>query len=260
MVITNTQDSDHREVKPEPINLLWTGGWDSTFRLLQLLLDEKAVVQPYYIIDYRRTSIGMEFETMRYLRKKITDIFPETGELLLPTLHSELESIKPDEQITTSYQKVLLYRHLGDQYEWLPRFCRQHQIEKMELAIEEHLTHNEFSIFPYIYNPYDYPTFIKPDYYDIIRPELKFLMGFYEIPLKNIDKPAMLAQAKEKGWLNGLMDKTWSCFRPTQFNNPCGLCKPCKQVMENEMGWRIPMHRRSLYHLRKWKRTFFRNS
>ena len=33
------------------VKLLWTGGWDSTFRLLQLLLLYEKKVQPYYIID-----------------------------------------------------------------------------------------------------------------------------------------------------------------------------------------------------------------
>lgn len=260
MVITNTQDSDHREVKPEPINLLWTGGWDSTFRLLQLLLEEKEVVQPYYIIDYRRKSIGMEFETMQYLRKKITDTFPETGELLLPTLHSELESIKPDEQITASYQKVLQYRHLGDQYEWLKRFCRQHQIENIELSVEGELHETELSFFPYIYNPEDYPTFVKPYYYDMIKPEMDLLLGSYDFPIKHMTKLMMLSYSKERGWMNGIMEKTWTCYRPTRLKNPCGLCTPCELIIENRMGWRIPIHRRSLFYLRKWKRTFFRNS
>jgi len=35
----------------EPINLFWTGGWDSTFRLIQLVFVNKKTVHPYYIID-----------------------------------------------------------------------------------------------------------------------------------------------------------------------------------------------------------------
>ena len=32
-----------------PRRLLWTGGWDSTYRLLDLLLVQKQHVQPYYV-------------------------------------------------------------------------------------------------------------------------------------------------------------------------------------------------------------------
>ena len=38
-------------MKTEPIKLLWTGGFDSTFRILYILVVEKKHVQPYYIID-----------------------------------------------------------------------------------------------------------------------------------------------------------------------------------------------------------------
>src|SRR5690606_13578695 len=34
-----------------PVNLLWTGGWDSTFRLLSLVVQQHRCVQPYYVLD-----------------------------------------------------------------------------------------------------------------------------------------------------------------------------------------------------------------
>ena len=37
--------------------VLWTGGWDSTFRVLYLVLVEKCQVQTYYIIDPFRWSL-----------------------------------------------------------------------------------------------------------------------------------------------------------------------------------------------------------
>ena len=48
--------------------LLWTGGWDSTFRLLSLLLREQREVQPYYILDslHFRPAVPAEREAMRW--------------------------------------------------------------------------------------------------------------------------------------------------------------------------------------------------
>ena len=47
-------------MRTKPINLFWTGGWDSTYRLLYLLIVEKKYVQPYYIIDLTRKSEFIE--------------------------------------------------------------------------------------------------------------------------------------------------------------------------------------------------------
>lgn len=41
----------------EPRPIFMTGGWDSIFRLLQLLLIDKRAVQPVYILDPERWSV-----------------------------------------------------------------------------------------------------------------------------------------------------------------------------------------------------------
>ena len=51
-----------------PVQLFWTGGWDSTFQLLRLLLDQRAPVVPYYLLRDRRTSTTHELEAMERIR------------------------------------------------------------------------------------------------------------------------------------------------------------------------------------------------
>ncbi len=41
-------------------NVLWTGGWDSTFRVLELVIMKKEMVQPHYILDEDRASTQKE--------------------------------------------------------------------------------------------------------------------------------------------------------------------------------------------------------
>ena len=53
----------------EPINLFWTGGWDSTFRLLQLIIVFRKRVQPYYIIDTTRKSVQNEKQAINKIRE-----------------------------------------------------------------------------------------------------------------------------------------------------------------------------------------------
>ena len=52
----------------KPINLLWTSGWDSTFRLLQLVVEQKVSVQPIYIIDTGRASTLTEIKSMDIIK------------------------------------------------------------------------------------------------------------------------------------------------------------------------------------------------
>lgn len=44
--------------------LLWTSGWDSIFRLLEIILIEKELVQPIYIIDEDRKSLKNELNAI----------------------------------------------------------------------------------------------------------------------------------------------------------------------------------------------------
>lgn len=245
------QDKDGNK----PVNLLWTGGWDSTFRLLQLLLEKKTMVQPYYIIDYRRPSLGMEFETMQYLRSRITEIYPQSANLFLPTKHSDLESIKPDIKISESYKKIVAIRHLGDQYEWLPRFCKQHKVRGMELCIEKLTQSSNLSLLPYLTGIEKYPNFNKPDYYDTIKKEINYIFSFFELPLIYYTKTDMYEYATKKKWVDEVLTKTWFCYYPSRLKSPCGLCKPCVQAITNHFGWRIPLCRRVLYYMRKYKRN-----
>src|SRR4249919_454123 len=65
--------------------LFWTGGWDSTYRLLWLLLVEGRHVEPIYLVDETRRSLHVERRTMQHLRERLAEIDPQTRNLLLPT-------------------------------------------------------------------------------------------------------------------------------------------------------------------------------
>ena len=89
-------------------SLFWTGGYDSTFRLCQLLLDERKKVKPIYItssdvdspssdrIQHRR-SREAEVRTMKNIRKILYHDYPFTRQLLLPTLY--VNQIRPNREV-----------------------------------------------------------------------------------------------------------------------------------------------------------------
>lgn len=225
------------------VHLFWTGGWDSTFRLLQILLEEKKPVQTHYIIDQRRASRTKEMETQQEIRRWLAEHYPYTAELFPGTNFFTLEDIKPDLEISDAYQKIIKRRHIGDQYEWLARYCKQNGIHEMEIGKEK------FATFEYIrdYEHFLYPEFeeafiSEPDY-ESMKKNALVLFRDISMPLRHISKVDMLEISKQKKWLP-VMEITWFCFNPVRDRIPCGLCNPCTYVIQNNFAWRIPKHRR----------------
>ena len=102
-----------------PAKVLWTGGWDSTFRLIDLVVIHQRVVQPFYIIDTLRQSFPMEIRAMKQLKQSIFAAFPYTKSLILPTRFVELSDIRPNREITESFSRLVeLFPQfpLGSQY------------------------------------------------------------------------------------------------------------------------------------------------
>ncbi len=54
------------------VNVLWTRGWDSTFRILQLSTKE-IIIQPYYLKDNRKSE-KKELDTIYSLTKEIRSL------------------------------------------------------------------------------------------------------------------------------------------------------------------------------------------
>lgn len=54
----------------ETVTLLWSGGWDGTFRLLQLA-SNPICIQPIYVIDRNRKSFEYEQKAMNQIIENI---------------------------------------------------------------------------------------------------------------------------------------------------------------------------------------------
>ena len=117
------------------VKLLWTGGWDSTFRLLQLVLLHGRQVQPYYVIDAERLSTGAELRAMRQIKKRLLEKFPQAGARLLPTQFIELADIPPNPALAAAFTEIKKHGALDRQYAWLASFCARAEIEEIELVV-----------------------------------------------------------------------------------------------------------------------------
>lgn len=223
--------------------LLWTGGWDSTFRLLALLLLEQRAVQPYYVIDRLpdRPGVPAEREAMHRIRALIWARYPAAAARLRPTIECSVAEIPPDDALTQHYEGCLKAGFIGGQYEWLARYCAAHGIGAMELAI-----HRDDKARELLADLIDATRMrLDPRHAGDSRYELfkRFKFGLFDTT-----KQQMRAESRRAGF-DDLMALTWFCHRPRN-GRPCGTCNPCIYTIEEGLGDRIPLAGRIRYGLR----------
>ena len=217
-------------------HLFWTGGWDSTFRLLCLLLLEKNEVQPHYIVTGQK-STGKEIETMYRLIKDIYTKYPETRKLLKPLILKDYKGVEPNQEITNVYLEIKKEKKINAQYELLARYC--HQInEKVELCSDPDIDG------------------LKIDYFNTG----KIFDTYFYYPLvdSHIYKKKMVKISNENGW-SEIMSRTWFCRVPKR-DQPCGLCGPCTDILLADMDSRLPFKPRLIARLQLPFRKFWRNN
>jgi hypothetical protein len=235
------------KTKDEGVNLLWTGGWDSTFRLLELTILKKKCVQPHYLIDPDRESLSAELRSMRDIKHKLFACYPETRARLLPTKMIYVEDIPANPAIDESYARVEQRQYLGTQYNWIARYCSEAKIENIEMGltrgekqsqvIEDMITETGVGA--------EKTYWVARRYAD--TDEFR-LFGQYRFPVFNFSKQDMEKIARKNN-LQELMDLTWFCHHPLANGNPCGVCSPCSYLMRQGMHSRIPFWSRLRYYL-----------
>jgi hypothetical protein len=193
--------------KASKINLFWTGGWDSTYRLLEILLKDKKIVQTYYIIDPNRPSHELEMNRMDKIRKLIYRKYPSTRDQFLPTIRIELFDIQEDAVIEKAFKEANEKQHLGNQYDWLARFCKQFGIDNMELCVQKlgnPALPCRFS--PFFENDQNNGELVYKK--SLLNEPEYVLFRRFKFPILHLTKQDMLNAARQNGWL-GIMKKTW---------------------------------------------------
>lgn len=231
-----------------PVNLFWTGGWDSTFRLLQLVLTEKKLVQPYYLIDPGRKSLRHEISARRRIKDRLFKEYPHTRELILPTIYYEIGDLVEDQDLHEAYTIFREFRRgkpLDYQYLWLAAYCKQHGISEIDLSEQSHGA-AEYPIGRHIFG-----TFLEPvdgrrehriaDAY--LGTPVETLFRFYRWPIRSYTRCDMEEESISGGWADYLY-MTWFCHSPVSGRYPCGTCDPCRLTIEDGYPQRIPWWRR----------------
>ncbi len=247
----------------EPVKLLWTGGWDSTFRLVQLVYLYEKTVQPYYIIDHGRNSTQLEIRAMASIKNALFQKKTIFRQRILPTIYKDLGDIRPNATITESFQNLRKTEPIAIQYEWLARFCADEKISDIEICNETAIIDKDNKTRRLINSELDLIQTDYGQYYEMNKrakgKDSFEIYGKFRFPIFDFTKLDMYHWSIENNMLD-IMKQSWFCLMPTLFSKPCGKCHPCRVVYREGLSWRIPIMGKIRYFswptLRKVAKTF----
>ncbi len=220
------------------VNIFWTGGWDSTFRVASLARKE-VIIQPYYLKDNRKSELH-ELNAINLITKELKSRSSTKG-LIREVITMKTSEIEKDKEITKAWHSLSKKIHLGTQYDWLARFAKNKK--GIELSIEKNAEDNcalidllknygkiKINTLDKIVSYYVLDSSESPE--ELIR-----LFGNFHFPLLNISKTDMRREAESSGYID-IMNMTWFCHTPVK-DKPCGVCVPCKGAIKNGMSYRL---------------------
>lgn len=216
------------------IEILWTGGWDSTFRIVELSRQE-CIVQPYYIIDEKRVSIDYELKAMNDILELLNQK-KETKAKFNDIIMVNKNDIDENEEVTNAYKKITARTHLGAQHDWLARFALSHKnIELGTEAGDPKTSHILQSID-------EFGNLVFKDGIGYLdensSKEGLLVLGNFSFPIIDKTEVDMVKLIKEWGY-EDVMKHIWFCHTPIN-GKCCGMCHPCELKYESNMEFLLP--------------------
>ncbi len=223
------------EQKESIVNLLWTGGFDSTYRLIELSMRD-VTIQPVYVVDSNRGSMAREQEAMDTILEKLNDK-EGTKATILPIKKIKLEDIPENEEITNAYLLFKKEADMGIQHDWIARLAVD--INGLEICIEKALGDHA----PIRNSILRHGKLIDTGDGFIVdkeksSKELNLILGNLKLPIFNKTNLEMLEDIKKWGY-EDVISCIWFCHQPIN-GKPCGLCNPCNTKIDAKLDFMLP--------------------
>lgn len=217
----------------DTVHVLWTGGWDSTYRVLDLMAHGgPTTIQPHYVINRERVSYHLELSAIERIRERAIERW---GNRLLAPRTVELDRIPISDTARQQHAELVQRFRIGPQYLWLAEYVRSADIDTLELCI--HVDDKAYGVTAALReNERLARTPSDTDATGLFRERFSF-------PILNLTKRQMRDNARTAGF-EDLMNLTWFCQIPTRRDAPCGFCHPCQWTIEEGLAYRIPRGRR----------------
>jgi hypothetical protein len=207
-------------------HVLWTGGWDSSYRVLEIALVEGEHVQPHYLVDSDRESTPYEFAAMEAIRSGAMD---RGGEIAAVKV-GYVEDLAISTDAIEIHRRLVERFQIGPQYLWLAEYAQQSGLNHLELCI-----HREDRAYAAVTATQSADASNAADGTGLTSNSIFDVFCF---PLLELNKEAMRERAKTSGF-DDLMALSWFCHTPTRSGYPCGFCNPCRWTMQEGLSDRL---------------------
>lgn len=233
------------------VNILWTGGWDSTYRMIELSRMPVEVL-PVYICGDNRKSESLELQSMSIILDMLKDR-KETKAKFMPTKIIDKNTIPQNEKVTRAYETIRSTTNLGTQHEWLARYAYENP--GLELGTEKGVPETSHIIDAIE----QYGQLKEKDNTWVLdrensTEEGNLVLGNFEFPIIDKYETDMLENIHTWGY-EDIMSHIWFCHLPID-GKPCGMCHPCEVKMESAMEFLLPEKARNRYKFKKKMNRF----
>lgn len=211
------------------VNLYWTGGYDSTFRLLQLIIIENKIVKPYYLnfptldgYNIRRKNVKFEIKTMRRIINELRRIGygDKIRDLQIIT---DVPLSKEVLDATTILHKQKKIRRAVSQYAHMLQFAIDKN-DVFEECAEKNPHSTSYKMLSSILNK---NKMLNID--EVIGTPLYAIRNI-KFPIIDLTKEDMLKIAKENNF-DYILGWTKTCWYPDSKGTPCNKCIMCKDCI-----------------------------
>lgn len=235
----------------ETVVILWSGGWDGTFRMLQLA-EMNVVIQPVYIIDKARLSAEYEIIAMKKILEKLRLNATARIEDIIFYDKDTVLSECADEKISKSFRKLREQFGIGTQYEWFALLTAKLGI-RMEAAVVHQYHGKVENAIDALGRYIEYEDDPIPGRIHVLGNEaeddIENIFGNIILPSIRLTKKDEENIARENEWMDTML-LSWFCHSPIN-GEPCGLCGPCDDAMNTGMEWRMPEAAKKRYYSKK---------
>ena len=225
------------------VELLWTAGLDSTFRLVELSMLEGVEVQPYYIKGDRK-STSTEIEHMHLILDVLSRKEKTRAKINDPII-IEKSSLNLDPEVLNAHTEFNKHTWLGAQYRYLGSFAKDHK--GLELSIEKADADECLHMVTHKITTDIGDTFVIDEYAD---KDAYVIFKNFTFPVIDKTKDDEYAYLHEWGY-DDVASLTWFCHTPIN-GKPCGYCHPCCDCVE--MGFKFRLDKDAL---RRYRLRFF---
>lgn len=218
----------------EKIEVLWSGGWDSTFMLCLLAKTKDAVIQPFYLDIHRhirKRELMAVSAILKVLRKK-----KDLKAVIRPVRYVDMKYFSPAQDVLDAFDKYKSEPYLiGGQQRYIAEFSKSHKGicwgQERYLETPGHMTRLLYEKGHMKFDKDGVGYFDRDD----CDPDVFTLFGNLSCPVAKYSELMMWDKIREWHY-EDVFSHISFCYYPVD-GKPCGVCLPCRVKLKQGLTW-----------------------